>query len=491
MISFPYFLLLTHSYQLFYPKRINHQLSDTFEQKKPTASANFPYNTKDLISLNDTFIDGILTGKNVTIAVLDTGLYAQHEVFSATNILAFYDVIEKVEKSPTDVQWHGTYVSSLIVGSSSSFQGIAPGVNLIGIRIFVLDEGENSEPVSSISYVKEGIDWILENKEKYNIKIVSMSFGLDRNSDIISIRVLNSITESLIDAGIVVVAAVGNDGTQGEEGYNTVNSPADAKSVIGVGGVTAIGMMYPASGKGPSSEGYIKPDLCAQAIDILGATSDFEGVHNDYNSYRGTSAATPLVSGLAALMIEKNRSLNPLKIKSILSLTSVKTTHVRTLKDNIQGWGVIQGYAALEALDKYVNFTHNQSVSFYLGDDENQRKVWCRRISLTGGMYYFFDLSWLGQQEAELYIFDTEPNQYGEPQLIASTINQWDLLRRCGLFVPETKDYFIVVKIIYGTGEGWFLLSAIFDYRMLIVFLISALMVLGVIYIVKDYKSRN
>jgi len=495
-LNFTYCILLLHLNQSSYSFNSDYNINNPSTQNLIKANTVSQFQVNDLINLNKTFVNTSLTGKNSTIAIFDTGIYPYHEVFTYNKtglgddkIIAFYDAIEQKEKNPEDIHWHGTYVSSIAAGNSSSYLGIAPGAKLVGIKVFEISEEEN-ELVSSLQAIENGIKWILENKNEYNIKVVSMSFGLEASSDRNSIIHLNSITESLVGAGIVVVAAVGNDGEEGT-GFYTIKSPADAKSVISVGGVDLDGTLYSKSSKGPSSENIIKPDISAPAISIFGAFKDSFGNNRTYTYASGTSAATPMVAGLVALMLEKNYSLNPLEVKSILSLTSTKTINTRTIKDNLQGWGTIQGYAALEALEYYINFENKNSISIFLGDSSNQKKVWCRRISLKGGIHYFFDLSSLSNAEAELYIFEINPNYYGEPILAASTINQFDFQRRCGIFVPFTQEYFLVVKLIFGTGSGNFLVSIIFDYRLLIVGAISILMITGIIYMNKTFKNYS
>lgn len=493
-LNSPYLFLMIHLNQINFSLNPNYNLDLQTNQAPIKAAAVSQFQVSDLISLNKSFIEENLSGKNSTIAIFDTGIYPYHDVFTnngtiswTEKIIAFYDAFDQKEKSPEDINSHGTYVSSIAAGNSPKYLGVAPKANLVAIKVFEFSE-EDDELISSTQAIENGIDWVLENKNKYNIKIVSMSFGLEASSDSDSIILLNSITESLVEAGIVVVAAVGNDGGEGT-GFHTINSPADAKSVIGVGGVKNNGMMYSKSSKGPSSENIIKPDLCAPAVGIYGATKDDFGRNNTYMYASGTSAAVPMVSGLVSIMLEKDPSLTPLEVKSIISLTSIKTFYPRVVKENYQGWGMIQGYAALDALNQYISFENNNSVCFSLGDNSNQKKVWCRKINLQGGMHYFFDLALLNDAEAELYIFDTIPNYYGEPIIIASTINQFDFYRRCGIFVPNYHEYFLVVKLIFGSGSGNFILSIIFDYRLLIIVAISALMIIGIIYINRDLKK--
>lgn len=284
-LNSPYLFLMIHLNQITFSLNPNYNLNLQTNQAPIKAAAISQFQVSDLISLNKSFIDENLSGKNSTIAIFDTGIYPYHDVFTnngtiswTEKIIAFYDAFDQKEKSPEDINSHITYVSSIAAGNSPKYLGVAPKANLVAVKVFEFSE-EDDELISSIHAIENGIAWILENKNKYNIKIISISFGLEASSDSNSIKLLNSITESLIEAGIVVVAAVGNDGEEGT-GFRTITSPTDAKSVISVGGVKTNGMMYSKSSKGPSSEKIIKPDLCAPAVGIYGAKKDDFGNNN-------------------------------------------------------------------------------------------------------------------------------------------------------------------------------------------------------------------
>jgi subtilisin family serine protease len=148
--------------------------------------------------------------------------------------------------------------------------------------------------------------------------------------------------------------------------------------------------------------------VCAPAVGVIGADKDF---HNDYSYGTGTSGATPFVAGLAALMLEKKENLTPLQLKNIISLTSFKTVNPRVIQDNIQGWGIIQGYSALDALNNPIVINESTEIGLSLNQNFS---VYCQPIKLKPN-HYFFELNQLGSAQAEMYLFNMAPNEYGSP----------------------------------------------------------------------------
>ena len=461
-------------------------------------STNSPYgdysqkfNAKDYIGLKNNVWKNGLTGKNITVVILDTGIYPNHDVFTKNGtlnwnkrILAFYDEkINGISDKPHDISYHGTWTASILGGNSIEYIGVAPGVNFVIMKVFDI---ENGELISSVSVIKDAIDWIINNKDKYNIKIASMSFGLKPDSEYLDdIEELNQCVEKLVKENILVVASAGNYGsTLINDGDGSITAPASEKSVIAVGGVNYDGEMYLMSGKGPTHEGVIKPDVCAPSVNVLGAKA---GTSKDaYESYSGTSAATPFVSGLAALMLEKDEELTPLKLKSIISLTSFRTLNPRVIKDNTQGWGIIQGHAALNALEDPMTITHD--TEFEVSLNENIM-LFCQPITLEPN-HYFFELNQLDSAEAEIYLFNSEPDQYGNPILVSHSINDFilkDPNPRMGAFAGEIHDYYLVIKLIHGTGKGDFVIKLVIEFRNGIIIALTAINIVAIAIIGKEF----
>ncbi|MHA1104156.1 MAG: S8 family serine peptidase [Promethearchaeota archaeon] len=453
------------------------------------SNINLAFEAQDYIGLSPSLWDRNLTGKGVTVAVLDTGILPDHETFTYNGtqnwnerIKVFYDEsIDNISSNPYDIQWHGTWTASILGGNSSSYIGVAPGVEFVIMKIFYYD---GSEMITSTPILEKAVDWLIENKDIYDIKIVSMSFGVKPTSNNInSLDQLNRIITQLVDENILVVAAGGNDNDASNE--PTINAPASAELVLAVGGVDYYGEMYTHSSRGPTHEGVTKPDVCAPAVSVYGAYPSPS--LNNYAYASGTSASTPFIAGLAALMIEKDPNLSALQIKNIISLTSYRTIYPQTISDNIQGWGISQGYAALKALDSPIAMTDN--IQFNINLNENY-SVFCQPIILHPN-HYFFELGQLDDVSAEMYLFDSNPDSYGSPVLISHSINGLSLInptKRMGAFVSNTHEYFLVVKSL-EQESGDFTLQLVIEYRNGILIVLAILNIVGIVYVLKIKKQ--
>ena len=182
--------------------------------------------------------------------------------------------------------------------------GIAPACNLIVLK--VLDETGNGDIMHSL----RGIRWILENQEKYNIRVVNISMGMKPGSNKVGeLRIMRSV-ELLWDMGMVVIAAAGNLGPK--EGSITI--PGLHKKIITVGS-SEDWKNY--SGRGSIKMQIFKPDLVASGTDIVSCNYQF-GKGNLYSRKSGTSMATPIVSGAAAILLSKNPNLTNYEVKDRL-----------------------------------------------------------------------------------------------------------------------------------------------------------------------------
>lgn len=246
----------------------------------------------------------------VGVAVLDTGIYNHIDLYG--RIIDFYDCIHHYSNAYDD-SGHGTHISGIIAGngyaSHGRFSGVAPFVNLVGVK--VLDKKGNGR----IEDVARGIDWISDNKDKYNIKVVNISFGMTKFVDgrNISGTCYNSSTRSdylvecverLWKQGITVVAAAGNSGP----GKGSITSPGTSKMIITVG---AYDVYY--SGRGPTDDAVVKPDVVVSGRNIISCNNTRYG----YTVKSGTSMATPFVTGAVASVLS-HLDLTPNQIKQRL-----------------------------------------------------------------------------------------------------------------------------------------------------------------------------
>lgn len=237
-------------------------------------------------------------GEGITVVVMDTGM-ALHPALLGRALL-FRDFVNDRPEFYDD-NGHGTHVCGVIAGKNF---GIARACNLIVLK--VLDETGNGDIMHSL----RGIRWILENQEKYNIRVVNISMGMKAGSNKVGeLRIMRGV-ELLWDMGLVVIAAAGNLGPK--EG--TITIPGLHQKIITVGS-SEDWKNY--SGRGSIKMQILKPDLVAPGSDIVSCNYQF-GEGNLYARKSGTSMATPVVSGAAALLLSKNPNLTNYEVKDRL-----------------------------------------------------------------------------------------------------------------------------------------------------------------------------
>ncbi len=257
-----------------------------------------------------------ITGEGVAVAVLDTGIYP-HRDFD-TRINCFFDCINN-RKGIYDDNSHGTHVCGIIGGSGRQsrglYKGIAPECSLIPVKIL------DKKGLGSSDAMINGIKWILENKEKYRIRIVNISVGTKSESCADSQSELVHAVEEMWKDGITVIASAGNNGPD----YNTITVPGISSKIITVGasevmkGFDARGNThFTYSGKGPTLCNVDKPDITAKGSRIV--SCHFYG--NSYAAKSGTSMSTPIVSGAAALAFSYNPKLSNESFKEKLCLSA-------------------------------------------------------------------------------------------------------------------------------------------------------------------------
>ncbi len=286
------------------------------------------------------------TGKGVGICVIDSGLHP-HKDFEG-RIKAFVDIHDGKE-TPHDPYGHGTHVTSVAAGSGAEsagkYKGVAPDADIVAIRI------------TSVSEAIKGIQWAIENKDKFNIDVINMSLG-DFPIKSYKTDPWAQAAEKAWDAGMLVVVAAGNEGP----GEGTISTPGIAPKVITVGAIDDQNTpergddeIAEFSSRGPTSpDGLTKPDIVAPGVEIFGAlspestldTPDLPHVGKKYIGISGSSMATPLVSGLGALLIQANPDLSNEDIKRILMDTA--ENYIPGAKPEDQGVGLIDPIEALQ-----------------------------------------------------------------------------------------------------------------------------------------------
>lgn len=289
-------------------------------------------NARKKIRVDELHKRGIL-GTGVGVAVIDTGCYPHLDFLIGKNRIAkFVDFIGD-KKEMYDDNGHGTFVAGVLGGSGFSsagkYCGIAPDCNL-----YILKALKHDGQTQAFN-VLDAMQWVFENRVKFNIKVVCMSFGstpLARN-DPLSIG-----AGSLWDAGVVVVSAVGNDGPKA----GTVKSPASCSKIITVGCADTTGeetKVADFSSRGPIFD-IVKPDIIAPGVNITSLANS----PKLFTQMSGTSVSAPFVAGVATLLLQENPFLTPNQVKSLLMYSAKRLN----CPPNDCGMGLLDAKSACE-----------------------------------------------------------------------------------------------------------------------------------------------
>ncbi len=283
-----------------------------------------------LTQLRNTPGFGSITGQGIGIAVLDTGVFAQNPDLKS-NVVAFYNAVESPvstpPQSPTaaiDDNGHGTHVSG-IAASSNPAIGVADGAKLVDIRV-IADPGESQlggDPVL------RGLEWVANNYQTYNIKVVNMSLGesgvnLDSVSSAQSQDAEAVAIQDLQKLGITVVSASGNsyanDPTPGASFPAIVSTISVANIWANSGQASDFGVPFGEQGDNYGAIDYsatsdtfastsqrstLGNQVAAPGEDIYSTWNGSSGTNTSdllHNTLSGTSMASPFVSGMVALM---------------------------------------------------------------------------------------------------------------------------------------------------------------------------------------------
>lgn len=346
-----------------------------------------------------------LTGKGVTIVIIDSGFIPHPDLTQPNNrIIAYYDAVHDIEDDmpPTEIEissWHGTMTACTAAGngylSSGHYRSLAPKANIVLIRTM------HQSSIISTQAIVQALRWCYRNSEQYGIKIINLSVYADEIDHSVHHPVIAEV-ERLVQSGITVVAASGNN-------FNApLRPPASAPSAITVGGlddknnVTRKDDALYQTTFGKTMFNNIKPEIIAPAIWLAAPILPQTSVHKEaaalcamdamtddmllrtfplliadtllplqlikthsaitlrknirermeaesiispyYKFVDGTSFAAPIVCSLIAQMLESRPTLSPQEVKTILTETAV-------LLDNYpkepQGYGVINVEHAL------------------------------------------------------------------------------------------------------------------------------------------------
>ena len=336
----------------------------------------YPFREKDIDNeFHEAY--GPWIGRNVTVAIIDTGIDYTHPDFfdennrsiikvlvsmfyvwadtgeyvswdltenpNITELLEFDKQIwqEYGEPAFLDINGHGTHVAGIIAGrgwaSNGKYKGIAAGAKLVIIKAF------DEDGTASMDTCLEALEWVYNNTEKYDIKILSLSWGAAFASD--GKDPISMAANKVAEKGVWVFAAAGNEGNI----PTTIVVPAVAEKVFAVGAWDPYyDKVAPFSSLGPTVDLRMKPDFMGAGVMIVSCKSSYVDYPDDYEvdgyyvALSGTSMATPAVAGVAANFIEYFNYWNGRDptVNEFLKWIDDHTRHINFVKDFISGWGI-------------------------------------------------------------------------------------------------------------------------------------------------------
>lgn len=283
-------------------------------------------------------IDPSIRGQGIRIAVLDSG-YAQHPDLK-NRVIAFKDCVNH-RRSAYDDNGHGTHVCGILCGSGllseGRYAGIATKAELLVGK--VLDHRGNG----TVADMLEGLRWVLEMKEQMPIHILNISVGIGELQNGSKMEQLREYIDLIWHCGITVVCAAGNTGPADD----SLSAIAKSDQIITVG--CHDGEYFAnspvrcalCSGRGLPRAKVRKPDLVAPGTDITSCNAFYQvgGRKTEFPYVRksGTSMATPIVSGVAALLLSKNPQLTNDSLKQRMTFSATDLGEAW----NVQGWGMV------------------------------------------------------------------------------------------------------------------------------------------------------
>ncbi len=302
-----------------------------------------------------------ITGHGVLVGMLDTGFrWRLHESLQTRHVITEYDFIQHdtitANQSCTDAPYrcdaptqdqHGTLTMSTLGGFKIG-QLIGPAFDVD----FILGKTEYV-PVDDSIWEEDnwasGIEWM----EGFGVDVVSSSLGYNTFFDSTSYtwahgdfngRTTTSAKAAVraAELGVVVCDAMGNQGN-GDGIVGTMLTPADADSIISVGAVDFSGLLTGFSSTGPTNDARIKPDIVAPGSGVYCALAG-----GTYWYVSGTSLATPLTGGAAALVLSARPELTPIQVRDALRNTAARTDTVNhpVVPNNFTGWGLVDAFDA-------------------------------------------------------------------------------------------------------------------------------------------------
>jgi len=337
-----------------------------------------------IIRATELWNEGI-DGSGVSIAIIDSGIdgSTSHGDFDGRIIYkkSFVNSTYGFSSAEDHIDYHGhgTHVAGIAAGGGTSYSGVAKNAELVNLK--AANMAGHSTQEAFIAAIDEAIS--------LEVDVISISIGFDISSPWSSGDELSLAVDKAVEAGIAVVIAAGNEGSEGE--LASINTPASAQRVITVGATNGSNNVASFSSRGPSFGYRIDPDVVAPGKDIFAplapgcvielAYESLAGVDlGNYIPLSGTSMAAPVVSGAIALLIQQFPNASPAAIRAALQESAVD------MDEDLytQGSGLIE-VAAASSLLKNIETNGNFNIISSLPRATSDKPVeFAERVTFPG-----------------------------------------------------------------------------------------------------------
>tara|TARA_B100000579_G_scaffold434715_1_gene456212 strand:+ start:146 stop:1930 length:1785 start_codon:yes stop_codon:yes gene_type:complete len=322
-------------------------------------------------------------GTGSVAAIIDTGIDDTHvglddlDDDNSTDdpkVIAFFDAINNASTTdgstePYDGHGHGSHCAGTTAGTGAptyEHTGLAPQAQLVGVKV-LSDSGSGS-----FAQVMLGMEWTVDKRHEFNIRIASMSLGgfgaieWTQSEE----ESVNRMANEMVRNGIALFIAAGNSAVSAQ-----IGTPGSAEDVITVGALDKDTAIAVYSSQGPTEEGRIKPNIAFVGSSVMSVEAN---TGDGYTGMSGTSMATPGAAGVAALMYQANPDLSPFDIRNIMQETSIyRVCHYmaanepcpedgipKNRQNNVYGHGQVEALpAVMEAANSVYDFTTSISVN--------------------------------------------------------------------------------------------------------------------------------
>jgi subtilisin family serine protease len=421
-----------------------------------------------------------LDGQGQTVCVIDTGINYNHadlggcfgdnNASSSCKVIGGEDIYNG-DMDPMDDHGHGTHVAG-IVAADGTITGVAPGANLIAMKVF------GSDRSTTASKILAGIDWCVSNSSEFDISVITMSLSLTNGLG--SEIVFSSESEcdsyasdgGVVAAanyaaaqGILVTAAAGNDGST--EG---ISLPACGSNITSVGAVNDSNVIF--------FNRMSLLDLLAPGIKINSA----DEVESGYVQMSGTSMAAPHVAGAGAILQQytqdfEDRTLTPTVIEQVLVDFGTLINDTSETQLNFPLLNIYSSLLSLDTVGPEISITVpngsvipiGDSITVSVSDLHGVSAVWYEKDTeifepYSNGTDWFIDANWsTGEQQLILYANDTLSYSTHTPLTVtlssAPTIDDWlwsnstSSLVGSGIVIEENDTLEILVNVSDADGD--------------------------------------